>query len=197
MAKKVVSFDEIAKGILEVIKGADKARDEQLQELLLIKEIKARDLEKEERRLAGRLGAEHETVKHLHRRLVFTKMSVKDLQLEVKRKEIPVTEPDPNAWSARGMVMDEKLKGRIGVKVAVYDAKSEFRRAISTSTTDEKGHFELKLTKEKLAALRKKKADLYIKVMDSRGKVIRTEKIDTVLEPGRDEYVEVHLRGIH
>lgn len=192
MLKKRITFDEMAKAISEQISGADKYREEQLKTLLKIKEVKAKNSEAEKLRLTDKLGEKHERVKTLEAKIDYTKNVIRNLKLEIKKEEIPSPETDLGAWIAHGVVVDKDIKGVGGLKVGIYEKKRP-DRALITARTDEKGHFTIRCEKEKFKRILKEKAELYLKVMDRKRKVLHTTKYTVPFEPGRDEYFEIHL----
>ncbi len=102
---------------------------------------------------------------------------------------VPVAEP--SAWIVRGRVTDKAGKGLSGLVVSLYDKDLFFDDKLGQTETDDKGDYSLIYREEDFRDLIEKKPDIYLKVLDQKGKTLFTSKKKLRYEAGRVEIVNV------
>jgi hypothetical protein len=99
-----------------------------------------------------------------------------------------------DAWVVRGKVTDEENKGIKGLTISLYDKDLFFDDVLGTTTTDENGNFEVIYRTEAFKGLFEKKPDIYLKVLDNKGKVIYTSKRKIRPEARSEESYSINLK---
>lgn len=100
-----------------------------------------------------------------------------------------------DAWFVHGNVTDEENKGVKGLTISLYDKELLFEDVLGTTLTDEIGNFEFIYRTEAFKDLFDKKPDIYLKVLDSSGKVIYTSKDARRPNAGSEETYMIKLRS--
>jgi hypothetical protein len=100
----------------------------------------------------------------------------------------PVAEP--GAWIVRGRVTDKEGKGLSDLVVSVYDKDLFFDDRLGQARTDENGDYSLTYRVEDFRDLIERKPDIYVNVLDQKGKTLYTSK-KVRYEAGRVEIVNV------
>ena len=101
----------------------------------------------------------------------------------------PVAEP--GAWIVRGRVTDKAGKGLSDLVVSVYDEDLFFDDRLGQVDTDKNGDYSLSYRVEDFRDLIEKKPDIYITVLDQKGKTLYTSKKKLRYEAGRVEIVNL------
>jgi hypothetical protein len=101
----------------------------------------------------------------------------------------PVAEP--GTWIVRGRVADKQGKGLNDLVVSLYDKDLFFDDKLGETETDDNGDFSLTYRTEDFRDLIERKPDIYVKVLDSKGKTLYTSKKKLRYEAGRVEIVNV------
>lgn len=109
-----------------------------------------------------------------------------------KAKEAPV--PDLGVWVARGKVVDkENGQGIGGVTVSLYDKDLLFDDVLGTTLTDEEGSFEVTYQTEAFRDLFEAKPDLYVKVLDAKGRTLYFSRKAVRYEAGHIETFNITI----
>ncbi|HEY3038875.1 MAG TPA: hypothetical protein VGJ66_09075 [Pyrinomonadaceae bacterium] len=103
----------------------------------------------------------------------------------------PVAEP--GAWIVRGRVTDKEGKGLSDLVVSLYDKDLFFDDKLGQTETDDSGDFSLIYRTEDFRDLIERKPDIYVKVLDQKGKTLYTLKNKLRYEAGRVEIVNVQI----
>jgi hypothetical protein len=99
-----------------------------------------------------------------------------------REKQMPV-----DVWVVKGKVTDESNKGLKGLTVSLYDQDLFFDDALGTTLTNENGNFEIMYRTEAFKLLFEKKPDLYLKILDNKGKKLYTSENKIRPDAGRVE----------
>jgi hypothetical protein len=86
------------------------------------------------------------------------------------------TKLPPDAWVVRGKVSDENDKGLQGLTVSFYDKDLFFDDVLGTTLTNENGNFEIIYRADAFELFFEKKPDVYLKVLDGKGKKLYTSQ---------------------
>jgi hypothetical protein len=98
---------------------------------------------------------------------------------------------DPGTWIVRGRVADKTGKGLNNLVVSLYDKDLLFDDRLGETTTDDSGNFSITYRTENFRDLIEKKPDIYLKVLDQKGKTLYTSKKKLRYEAGRVEIINV------
>ena len=101
----------------------------------------------------------------------------------------------PGAWIVRGRVSDAQGKGLGGVTVSLYDKDLFFDDRLGETKTDERGDYSLTYHAEEFRDLIERKPDIYLKVIDEKGKTLYKSKEAIRYESGRVETINVSVGG--
>jgi len=103
----------------------------------------------------------------------------------------PVAEA--GAWIVRGRVSDKQGKGLSDLIVSLYDKDLFFDDKLGETETDEAGNYSLTYGEEDFRDLIEKNPDIYLKVLDQKGKALYTSKKKLRYEAGRVEILNVEI----
>lgn len=100
---------------------------------------------------------------------------------------------DPNVWTVRGRVADKSGNGLNNLVVSLYDKDLLFDDLLGETKTDENGEFSFAYYTDDFRDLIEKRPDIYVKVLDEKGKTIYTSKKKLRYEAGRIEIVDITI----
>lgn len=103
----------------------------------------------------------------------------------------PVVEP--GAWIVRGRVSDNQGKGLSNLVVSLYDKDLFFDDRLGQTETNNNGDYSLTYRTEDFRDLIERKPDIYIKVLDAKGKTLYTSKKKLRYEAGRVEILNIEI----
>jgi hypothetical protein len=92
-----------------------------------------------------------------------------------------------DTWVVKGKVTDENNKGLKGLTISLYDQDLFFDDVLGTTLTNENGNFEIIYRVDAFKFLFEKKPDLYLKVLDNKGKKLYTSEKKIRPDAGRVE----------
>jgi len=98
-----------------------------------------------------------------------------------------------NDWVVKGWVADENDKPMPGLTVSLFDRDLFFDDYLGTTKTDENGNFEFIYRTEGFKDLLDKNPDLYLKVLDKKGKPLFLSKKAVKCGAGRIEVFNIKL----
>ncbi|MBV9957042.1 MAG: hypothetical protein JO360_01420, partial [Acidobacteria bacterium] len=96
-------------------------------------------------------------------------------------------------WTVRGRVTDRSGQAASDLIVSLYDEDLFFDDLLGQTTTDEDGRYSFAYHAEDFRDLFEKKPDLYLKVMDRRGRTLYDSACDVYFEAGRTEVIDIDL----
>jgi hypothetical protein len=103
----------------------------------------------------------------------------------------PVAEP--GVWTVRGRVADKAGKGLSGLIVSLFDKDLFWDDRLGQTETDAAGNFSLVYRSEDFRDLLERKPDIYLKVLDQKGKTLSTSKKKVRFQAGRVEIINVEI----
>jgi hypothetical protein len=110
--------------------------------------------------------------------------------------ETPAEEVPPrDYWIVRGRVTDKSGKGLGGLFVSLYDEDLFFDDRLGQAETDENGKYSLTYRTHEFRDLFERKPDLYLKVIDKKGKSLFVLKGRVWYESGRVETIDIEIDG--
>jgi hypothetical protein len=150
-------------------------------------------LKNERKRLIKKFGSDHPRTRRLDSKLKFTVNVVKNL--DARLEETSELTP-PGQWVVKGVITGENGKGMAGVTVSLYDKDLLFDDYLGTRITDENGNFEFAYQEEGFKDLLEKKPDIYLKVLDKKGKPIFSSKKAVKCGAGRIEVFNIKIEDL-
>ena len=147
--EKRVSYDEVAKGLNQGFTHADPMRVAGLTQLQRVCAVKGANLQREEARLAQKLGAEHPRVLALKQKREANGAIERDLELGLSRARTPAVFPEANAWTLHGHVRNAARKGVAGMTIALFDERKQWIEEAGHACTDADGYFRLTVKADK------------------------------------------------
>ncbi|HEY0546170.1 MAG TPA: hypothetical protein VGC91_12390 [Pyrinomonadaceae bacterium] len=99
----------------------------------------------------------------------------------------------PGVWTVRGRVTDRSGRGASGLTVSLYDEDLIFDDLLDETVTDEHGNYSFTYHTEDFRDLIEKKPDLYLKVLDRKGRTLYDSECDVRFEANRTEVVDIDL----
>ncbi|MBV9210284.1 MAG: hypothetical protein JOZ52_06625 [Acidobacteria bacterium] len=96
-------------------------------------------------------------------------------------------------WTVRGRVTESGGRGAKGLTVSLYDEDLIFDDLLDETVTDDDGNYIFTYETEAFRDLIEKKPDLYIKVMDNKGRTLHDSECDVYFEAGRTEVIDIDL----
>jgi len=100
----------------------------------------------------------------------------------------------PDAWIVRGNVSYDDRQPGAGLTISLYDKDLLFDDKLGTTQTDATGNFRIIYRTEAFRDLFERKPDLYLKVLDARGKVLYNSRKAVRSEAGRVEEFQITLK---
>ena len=94
----------------------------------------------------------------------------------------------------RGKVVDVKGQGMSGLTVSLYDKDLLFDDVLGTTITGKNGDFEIIYRIDAFQGLFEKKPDIYLKVLDAKGKTLYTSRKAVRCEAGREEFFNIKIK---
>ena len=181
--KIVASFDTV-----------DRLRREGLEGIRSLRAIKSAALERQNRRLSRKLGADHPRVRRIAERIESNRSLLKDLDVQIERSKTGVPEHDEKSWVGHGRVMDSDRKGVAGLRVALHDEKGELVRELGFSQTDKRGYFSItySTTGEAKPGI-DESTKLFLHVSDREDRILYRGKSPLYLRIGQVDYLEISL----
>jgi len=106
------------------------------------------------------------------------------------------TEPiqDKEQWIVEGVVKDENNKPSKDVKVRLYDEKHIHDNRLGERVTNEEGKFKFTFKGEDFQALMKAKVDIYLEVVDDKGKTVYTSPQALQCQPGGVDTFDIQVQ---
>ncbi len=102
-------------------------------------------------------------------------------------------EEEKDVWRVRGRVMDAEGNPAAGVTVSLYDRDLFFDDRLGDTTTSADGEYRFTYRTEDFRDFIERRPDLYVKVLDERGKTLHTAPAKVRAEAGREEVIDVEL----
>jgi hypothetical protein len=133
--------DELDGLLLPAAARADALRAAGLRGRLGVAEAQKASLEREQGRLARKLGADDPRVEALARRLQDHDAHMRDLAVEVSRAEAVTPRVAADEWALHGHVRRSDLDPAPDVTVSLVDAQGQWLRALGFACTDARGYF--------------------------------------------------------
>lgn len=199
-----MSPEDVSKALSASLPGIDASRASGLAQLGGLRDAKARSLSREQTLLTLKHGgAPHPRLAEAQQRFTVNEQLRREVAVMRELAETPAVEPRPDAMIVHGFVRRRSdHAGLPGLTLALTDAEGNWVRALGYACTDARGYFRLDIaapseTEPKSAASRREAASaaaeaparsLQLRVFDSKGHVLHTEKRPVALRAGRIDY---------
>ncbi len=177
---------EIDKGIA----GADAQRADQLEHLAVARQAKGKGLEREQARLAKKLGADHPRVAAIADRLTPTPAcgATSAWKWPARARRFPTV--DDTTWAFLGMVRDPDMQPVAGITVALYDARGRWVESLGYACTDDNGRFRIEA--KNVAAF---KEPVFARASSADGALLAVDDDSLTPAGGAIDYREITLSG--
>ena len=195
MKTKDISIDRFVKILNSSFETFDKTNKEDLKTALETQKTKNKLRLGERERLIKKYGNDHPRVKVAEARISIFNQLIKYTKLMANIKGLNELEPSKNLWIVHGYITDTKGNGLKGLKVSLYDKDLLFDDQLGTTSTDQDGYFKISYKKEKFNELYEKNPDIYLKVFNSRGKLLYNTIKAVRMEAGRIEEYIIKLKS--
>jgi protocatechuate 3,4-dioxygenase beta subunit len=96
-------------------------------------------------------------------------------------------------WTVRGRVTDANGSGVSGLTISLYDEDLFFDDQLGATKTDEFGDYRFIYGPDDFRDLFEKRPDLYLKVIDRRGRTLYDSACDVEYDAGRVEVIDIEL----
>ena len=195
MKTKDISIDRFVKILNSSFETFDETNKEDLKTALETQKTKNKLRLGERERLIKKYGNDHPRVKVAEARISIFNQLIKYTKLMANIKGLNELEPSKNLWIVHGYITDTKGNGLKGLKVSLYDKDLLFDDQLGTTSTDQDGYFKISYKKEKFNELYEKNPDIYLKVFNSRGKLLYNTIKAVRMEAGRIEEYIIKLKS--
>jgi len=186
--------DELDALLLPAAVRADALRAAGLRGQLGVAEAQKASLEREQDRLARKLGTEDPRVKAVARRLQDHEVRLRDLGVEVSRAETATPTAAADEWVLHGHVRRPDLSPAPDVTVSLVDAQGQWLRALGYACTDARGYFRLVAKVERSeAGIVSTALSAFVRVTDGNRKEICRAKEALTVSAGAVVYREIVL----
>jgi hypothetical protein len=188
---KQIPLNDVSREIDNRIAGADVLRGSELERLQVVRQAKQTGMQREQTRLANKLGADHPRVAALSSRIEINNRLVQDLVTETDRSKTAIPTVDKGAWVLYGFVRDKDRKGAPNLMIALFDLTGARLDKLGHACTDANGHFQIETRDAKSFDGR----PAYIRVLNNQGAVLYADKAPLNPALGGVEYREITLSG--
>jgi hypothetical protein len=189
MATQRPGDEQILQRLDSSISGLDDQRTENLKRTQLLQTNKDKALKKEQARLQKKYGPDHPRVAKITNRLDYNQAALPEMKTEIERSQIKSPEFDTNTWMVHGRVLNQNLTGIKGLTLALYDANGKVEKRLEYACTDERGYYAIRYqVKEGETPPFDEKADYFLTVTDSQGKVCHKEEQPLHVTIGQTDY---------
>jgi len=188
---KQIPLKDVSREVDNGIAGADVLRGSELERLQVVRRAKQTGMQREQIRLANKLGADHPQVVALSGRIEINNRLVQDLVTETDRSKIAIPTIDTGAWVLHGFVRDKDRKGVSNLMVALFDQTGARLDKLGHACTDANGRFQIEARDAKSIDGR----PAYIRVLDGQSAVLYADKAALIPVLGGVEYREITLSG--
>jgi hypothetical protein len=110
------------------------------------------------------------------------------------QKEFGRVRPGPEDWLVYGLVLGPDRSGVPNLRVSVFDKDLLFDDRLGEAVTDVDGEFYILYRKSDFKDLFERQPDLYIKVMNRKGKILFTSEKAIRFKSDRVECFEIEIR---
>ncbi len=176
----------------EAFDNLDIQRVKGLKTLQTIQTIKNKALQKEQQRLSVKYGSTHPKVLKVSQRVAYNKGLIDNLDTEIKKATIKISELDKNTWLVHGKVFDKNGSSIKDVTVSIYDGQGEWLEELGHSCSDGNGYFSLRYSQE-FQQLDFPNTPLFLTITNSNAKVIHKEDSPVYVSLGQVDYREIVL----
>jgi hypothetical protein len=188
--------DELDNLLLPAAVRTDALRAAGLQGLQGVTEAQQSALEREQGRLAQKLGPDHPRVKAVAQRLEDGHARVRDLAVEVSRAETVAPKAGEDEWALHGHLRWPDLAPAPELTVSLLDAQGQWLRTLGYACTGPRGYFSLVAKVQRSPAGGPSSSlSAYPRVTDSSGKELYRGKDALAVTPGATDYREIILDG--
>src|SRR3954452_17723340 len=182
----------------EAFERMDRARTEGLGHAARVQQVQAEGADREHRRLREKYGDDHPRTVVAAARVQAEQALAGAVRDEAERAQAtplaPAPGTDEGVWTVTGRVTDAHDQPLAGYVVSLYDEDLFFDDRLGSTRTGADGAYTLSYRTGDFRDFIERKPDLYLKVLDPRGKTVHTTKAQVIAEAGRQAIIDVRLQ---
>jgi hypothetical protein len=175
------------------IANADTVRASALSGLQRLRVAKANYAEREQARIAAKLGENHADVVRLKAEVAENTRFGQELSAEINRTTAASPAADKRGWSLYGFVRTQDLQGQPNLTVALFDRTARWIEALGHACTDSRGYFQLRYAPGGSAPATDHSREIFIRVTNRKQEVLYRDKKPMSAIPGEIKYREIVL----
>lgn len=192
MAEEQITPEEIASQLAGMVDLLDQAQKPALEELAALQEKRAERFQRLEKRIASSLPADDPRRQAVRAAGARASLLRRGWQEDARRAEkVPRIKPDE--WMVYGQVKDARGNPVSNAQVRLAAKDPQVQELLGSTATDESGDFTLVYPESIRARLGEKAPELFIQVVDRRGRELFLSDVALTVTPGRAEFFLIVL----
>jgi hypothetical protein len=173
---------------------ADTVRATALSGLQKLRVSRANYAQREQMRLAAKLGENHPDVIRLKDEMAADQHFGSALGAEVDRVSAAAPVVNEQGWALHGFVRNQELQGQPKLTVALFDRSNRWIESLGHTCTDDRGYFQLCFVPGKEVALEQGR-ELFVHISDPKQKELYRDKKPMLVVLGEVKYREIIMDG--
>lgn len=173
---------------------ADTVRATALSGLQKLRVSRANYAQREQIRLAAKLGEDDPDVIRLKDEVAADQHFGSALGAEVDRVSAPAPVVNERDWALHGFVRNQELQGQPKQTIALFDRSNRWIESLGHTCTDDRGYFQLCYVSGKEVALEQGR-ELFVHVSDPKQQEVYRDKKPMVVVLGEVKYREIIIDG--
>ncbi len=194
--RQPINEEERVDKIENAAKCLDEERSQGLEQLQTLQTVKNTILEREQKRLTQKYGANHPRTQKVTRRLTYNRGLQQELDREIDRSKIQVPVIDADTWLVNGRVLTREGQGISELTISLFNEKNRWIRELGFTCTDERGYFAIAYSPQNASPEGVTIPDsqpLTLTVTDSDRQILHQEKRPLFVTLGAIDYREIIL----
>ena len=188
--RQQVSVEERLAKIEDAANCLERERSQGLDRLKTLQTVKNTILEREQKRLTQKYGANHPRTQKVTRRLTYNQGLQRELEQEIERSKIQAPIIDSKTWLVNGRVLTQDLQGIQGLTVSLFNQNNKWVRELGFACTDERGYFAINYRPQKDISA---KQPLTLTVTNAERQILHQEQQPLCVKIGLIDYREIVL----
>jgi hypothetical protein len=191
---KTLDLKNVASNIERGIETADAERAKSLEHLQIVRNAKAKSLNREHDRLSAKYGAKHPRVVALKARIKLNDGLLSNLSTEIVRAKTEIPVVGETSWVLHGFVRDLNDKPLKGLTVAPYDSANRtgnWVKHLGFACTNELGYFKIEAKDIKEGT----QETVFLRVLNKEGATLFCDQQPNTPRPGGLDYREIRIGG--
>jgi hypothetical protein len=168
----------------------DTVRATALSGLQKLRVSRANYAQREQVRLAAKLGDDHPDVIRLEDEVAADQHFGSALGAEVDRVSAPAPAVNERGWALHGFVRNQELQGQPKLTIALFDRSNRWIESLGHTCTDDRGYFQLCFVPGKDIVVEQGR-ELFVHVCDPKQKELYCDKKPMLAVLGETKYREI------